>query len=121
MRLLVFLAAISLLAQDVDDQVARLAVSASEAMQAGDYAAAEKHNREIIRLRPKLAEARVNLGLSLFLQKQYESAIRAFAESLRLNPALANAWLFTGISQFNLNRPREAIGALTKFTGRTPG
>jgi tetratricopeptide (TPR) repeat protein len=120
MPLLVFFAAISLLAQDVDDRVVRLASSASEAMRTGDFAAAEKHNREIIRLQPKLAEARVNLGLSLFLQKEYEKAIRAFAEGLRLNPAMANAWLFTGISQFNLNRPQEALGALAKFTAEHP-
>ncbi|MDQ6707531.1 MAG: tetratricopeptide repeat protein [Acidobacteriota bacterium] len=120
MRLLVLLAALSLLAQDTDDQVARLAASASEAMQAGDYAVAEQRNWEIIRLRPKLAEAKVNLGLSLFLEKRYEDAIRAFAEGLRLKPAMANAWLFTGISQFNLNRPREALGALAHFTAEHP-
>ncbi len=120
MRLLVVFAAIGLLAQDIEDRVARLANSASEAMQAGNYRAAEKDNREIIRLQPKLPEARVNLGLSLFLQHDYENAIRAFAEGLRLKPAMANAWLFTGISQFNLNRPREALGALAKFTAEHP-
>lgn len=120
MRSLVFIAAVSLFAQDIDDRVARLAVSASDAMQAGDYAAAEKHNRELIRLRPRLAEARVNLGLSLFLQKEYQNAIGAFADGLRLNPAMASAWLFTGISQFNLNRPREALVALAKFTVQHP-
>ncbi len=120
MRLLVFLASISLLAQDTDELVAHLAASASSAMQSGDYAAAEKHNREIIRLRPDLAEAKVNLGLSLYLQKNYENAIQAFGEGLRLKPAMANAWLFTGISQFNLNRPQDAIRSLGKFTAKHP-
>lgn len=120
MRLLVFFAAIVLLAQDTEERVARLAASASEAMQAGDYALAEKHNREIMHWRPRLAEAKVNLGLSLFLQKKYEEAIQAFAEGLRLKPDMANAWLFTGICQFNLNRPREALTALAKFTDKSP-
>lgn len=120
MRLLFLFASISLLAQDTDELVARLAASASGAMESGDYAAAEKYNREIIRLRPDLAEAKVNLGLSLYLQKNYENAIQAFGEGLRLKPTMANAWLFTGISQFNLNRPREAIRALGKFTAKHP-
>ncbi len=120
MWLLVFFAAISLLAQDADEIVARLAASASEAMQAGDYVTAEKDNREILRFRPKLAEAKVNLGLTLFSQKKYEEAIRAFAEGLRLKPAMSNAWLFTGISHFNLNRPRQAVAALAKFTAEHP-
>lgn len=120
MRLLVFFTTITLLAQDSDDVIAHLATTASEAMKTGDYAAAEKANREIVRLRPRLAEARSNLGLNLFLQKDYAGAIQAFAESLRLKPTMANAWLFTGISQFNLNRPREALRALEKFSSKYP-
>src|SRR5437870_872739 len=47
MRWLVLLTALGLIAQDDEDIVARHAASASEAMQAGDYATAEKHNRAI--------------------------------------------------------------------------
>ena len=120
MRWLVLFAAIRLLAQDEEDLVARHATSADEAMRAGDYASAEKHNRAIVRLRPALAEAEVNLGLSLFLQKKYEEAIRAFENGLKIKPEMANAWLFLGICQFNVNRPREAIPVLRKFTAHHP-
>lgn len=120
MRWLVLFAAIRLLAQDEEDLVARHAMSAAKAMEAGDYAAAEKHDRAMLRLQPNLAEAEVNLGLSLFLQKKYEEAIRAFEDGLKIKPELANAWLFVGICRFNVNRPREAIPALQKFTAKYP-
>ena len=121
MRFLVLLAAICLTAQDDEELVARHAASASESMRAGDYVSAERMNRAIIRLRPRLAEAQVNLGLSLFLQKKYGDAIGAFEHGLHLKPELANAWLFLGICEFNVNRPRLAIPALRKFTTQTPG
>src|SRR5437667_41789 len=102
MRWLVLLAALSLIAQDDEELLARHAASAAAAMKTGDYVAAEKHNREVVRLRPQLAEAEVNLGLSLFLQKKYAEAIRVFESSVKRKPELENAWLFLGISRFNL-------------------
>ena len=30
---------------------------------------------------------------------------------------MANAWLLLGITRFNLNRPGDAIPALSKYTG----
>ena len=120
MRFVVFWAAIGLLAQDNEDLVARNAASASEAMRQGDYPSAERINRVIVRLRPKMAEAQVNLGLSLFLQKKYDEAIGAFQHGLDLKPELSNARLFLGICEFNVNRPRRAIPALQAFTARNP-
>ena len=121
MRFWVLLFAISLIAQDDEELVARHAASASEAMRAGDYRSAERVNRTIVRLRPNMAEAQVNLGLSLFLQKKYEDAIGAFEHGLHLKPGMANAWLFLGICKFNVNRPRQAIPALRKFTAQNTG
>jgi tetratricopeptide (TPR) repeat protein len=118
---LVLFAAVSLAAQDDEEVVARNAASASEAMRVGDYAAAERMNRVVVRLRPKLAEAQVNLGLSLFLQKKYQDAIGAFEHGLRLKPEMANAWLFVGICEFNLNRPSRALPPLKRFTAQNPG
>jgi tetratricopeptide (TPR) repeat protein len=120
MRYLVLFAAIGLIAQDAEELVARNAALASEAMRTGDYAAAERMNRSIVRLRPKLAEAQVNLGLSLYLQKKYEDAIGAFERGLKLKPEMANAWLFLGICEFNVNRPGQAIPPLTKFIAQKP-
>jgi tetratricopeptide (TPR) repeat protein len=118
-RWLIGIAALSLLAQD-DDAVARHAAAASAAMQSGDYASAERHNRTIVEMRPQLPEARMNLGLSCFLQKKYEEAIQALEAGVKLKPGMANAWLFLGISRFNLNRASEALPALRRYTEQRP-
>jgi tetratricopeptide (TPR) repeat protein len=113
-RWVVALAAVSLIAQD-EDVFEKHAAAAAAAMQSGDYAAAEQHNRIIVKMRPHLAEARSNLGLSYFLQKKYQEATGALEAGLKLKPEMANAWLFLGISHFNLNRPAQAISALEKY------
>ncbi len=109
----------TLLAQD--REIARHAAGASAAMQAGDYASAERHNRAILRLAPDLAEARSNLGLSCFLQKKYKEAVQAFESGIERKPEMANAWLFLGISQFHLNRPSLAVPRLQRYVEMRPG
>jgi tetratricopeptide (TPR) repeat protein len=120
MRWLVFSVALSLLAQGDEDLISRHADAASAAMKTGGYALAEEHYRAIVRLRPKMAEAEVNLGLSCFLQKKYEEALGAFGSALKLNPELVNAQLFAGISQFNLHRPAAAAPYLVRYTKAKP-
>lgn len=119
-RLLVFVglsvARLTLAAQTDEDVVSRHAQAASEAMAAGKYAAAEEHYRAIAHLRPEMAEAEMNLGLSYFLQKKYEAATQAFDSALKLNPELVNARLFAGISRFNLNHPAAATPYLLRYT-----
>jgi tetratricopeptide (TPR) repeat protein len=120
MRWLLIFAVFSLFAQD-EDLVARHATAAAADMQAGNYASAERHDRAIVRLRPKLAEAEANLGLSCFLQKKYEEAVQAFSTGLKLNPELDNAKLFLGISQFKLGHPSAALPVLQEYVSRHAG
>jgi tetratricopeptide (TPR) repeat protein len=120
MRWLLILAVFSLFAQD-EDLVARHAAAAAADMQAGNYASAERHDRAIVRLRPKLAEAEANLGLSCFLQKKYEQAVQAFSTGLKLNPELDNAKLFLGISKFKLGDPSAALPVLQEYVSRHAG
>jgi tetratricopeptide (TPR) repeat protein len=121
MSWLLLIAVLCLASEDNDEAlVARHAASAAQAMQTGDYITAEKHHRIVVRLRPALAEAQFNLGLSLFLQTKYEEAIGAFREALKMKPDLVNASLFAGISLFNLNRSRDALPALTEYTAAQP-
>ena len=119
MRWLLILGALCLYAQD--DDLARHAEAAAAAMRSGNYAAAEQENRTIVRLRPHMPEAEMNLGLSCFLQKKYVESIRAFEAGLRLSPNLDNAKLFLGISQFKLNKPSAALPPLLDYTARRPG
>ena len=120
MRWLVVLVALRLFAQDDDATLARHAELAASALQSGDYAKAEQENRAILRLRPDLAEADMNLGLSCFLQKKYLEAITAFNAGLKLKPDMANAKLFLGISRFNLNQVSEAVPPLQAYVAGRP-
>ncbi len=119
MRWLFFFAALIACAQS-DDLVEQHASAAAAAMQSGDYAAAEQHNRAIVRLRPQMAEAQMNLGLSCYLQRKYEDAIHAFETGLRLKPDLWNAELFLGISRFNLNQVSAALPLFERYTAQRP-
>jgi len=114
------LAVLTLAAQSDEEVVSRHAQAASEAMRAGNYASAEEHYRAIAHLRPEMAEAEVNLGLSFFLQKKYEAATHAFDSALKLNPELTNARLFAGIARFNLNHPAAATPFLRRYTEAKP-
>ncbi|MGH9614172.1 MAG: tetratricopeptide repeat protein [Bryobacteraceae bacterium] len=119
MRWLVVFAALSLFAQE-DDAIARHGTAAATAMRSGDYAAAERQDRIILRLQPQMAEAEMNLGLACFLQKKYEDAIQAFEAGLKLKPDMANADLFLGISRFQLNQVPRAIPSLQRYVTQHP-
>jgi len=114
------LTALTLAAQSDEQIVSLHAQAAAEAMRAGNYASAEEHYRAVAHLRPEMAEAEMNLGLSLFLQKKYEAATQAFDSALKLNPELANARLFAGISRFDLNHPAAAMPFLRRYTEAKP-
>ena len=115
-----FSIAMSAVAQNDEDVVSRHAQAASAAMRAGDYASAEEHYRAVAHLRPEMAEAEMNLGLSLFLQKKYQAATQAFDSALKVNPELINARLFAGISRFDLNHPAAAAPYLRRYTEAKP-
>jgi tetratricopeptide (TPR) repeat protein len=119
MRHLLFFVALSLWAQQ-DTPLARHAAAAAAALQAGDYPAAERENREVVRLDPNLPEAEMNLGISCFLQKKYQPAIEAFETGLKQKPEMSNARLFLGISYFDLNQSTKALPFLQRYTIEKP-
>jgi tetratricopeptide (TPR) repeat protein len=119
MRFALVLAALSLWAQQ-DDALSRHAAEAAAALRSGDYAMAERENKAVLQIAPNLAEARMNLGISLFLQKKYEPAIEAFAAGLRQKPGMSNAKLFLGISHFDLNEPAKALPFLHDYSVEQP-
>ena len=100
--------------------MARHAAAAAAAMRSGDYVTAELQDRAILKLRPQMAEAEMNLGLACFLQKKYEDAIQALEAGLKLKPDMLNAELFLGISRFQLNQVPGAIPALEKYVAQRP-
>jgi len=89
-------------------------------MQGRHYAEAETAFRKVVQLNPSLAEAYVNLGLALHLQKKQPEAIQTFEQALKLQPKLTHAYLFLGINLFNLNRLSKALPPLQKYTSLAP-
>jgi tetratricopeptide (TPR) repeat protein len=119
MRWLLTLAALTLFAQS-DDPVAQHAEAAAAAMKSERYAVAEQEFRAVLNLRPDMAEARMNLGLSCFLQKKYPEAIDAFTAVLKQQPAMDGARLFSGISHFQLNQTAAALPLLRQYARAHP-
>lgn len=119
MRWLLILGALSLFAQN-DDLVSQHAEAASAAMKSERYAIAEQEFRALLNLRPDMAEARMNLGLSCFLQKKYLEAIHAFDAVLKQRPDMDGARLFSGISHFQLNQTTAALPPLRQYANAHP-
>jgi len=118
--ILALCAGLNLHAQN-DSVLDRYSAAAASAMRAGNYADAERDYRLVVKLRPEMAEAYVNLGLSCFLQRKYSEAIGSFETGQRLRPDLANAKLFLGISHFKLNQPEAALVTLRQYLRARPG
>src|SRR5689334_17095291 len=119
MRHLVFFVALAAWAQQTDE-LSRHATAAAAALQSGNYAAAERENREVLRLQPNLPEAEMNLGISCFLQKKYREAIPIFNTALQQRPDMSPARLFIGISYFTLNQLSSALPALKRYVLEKP-
>ena len=103
-----------------DAALSEHAGSAAVAMKKGDYTAAERENRAVLKLRPQMAEAEMNLGLACFLQKKYADALHAFETVRKLRPDMDAAVLFLGISQFKLNHFASALPDLKTYTAGHP-
>lgn len=94
--------------------------SAQAALKSGSYAEAEAGFRKFLQSSPSVAEAHVNLGLALHLQKKNEEAIASFRRGIALQPRLAHAYLFLGIDLFNLNNTADAIPELKRYIAIAP-
>lgn len=84
----------------------------SEAIQTGQYQAAQADFEQILRLDPGNAAALANLGVVAFRQQDYAEAARQFSAALKRQPSLWNASALLGLSEFNLGRDQEAWSAL---------
>jgi len=101
-------------------QLDELSARAAEAQRRDDYQQAAKVYQEILKLRPDLTGARLNLGLMQFSLKDYSAAIQTFEAVLHQNPKVLPANLFLGLSLLRLQRPREAVAYLTRAQSLDP-
>lgn len=97
-----------------DSDLERLSVRATDAQRRGDYRQAAEAYQEILRLRPDLSAAGLNLGLMQFSLKDYPAAVQTFEAVLQQNPKLFPANLFLGLSLLRVQRVKEAVAYLER-------
>ena len=84
------------------------------ALQAGRFAQAETEFGAALASEPGLSEARVNLGLALFLQGKYQRSVHELEEAAHALPDLPAAHLFLGLGHLKLGASDRAIAALSR-------
>jgi len=93
----------------------RLGQEARDALNRGDFPAAQKAFEQIVKLKPDMAEAHSNLGLSLYAQDRFRDALPHLNRAIQLKPSLDGARAMLGICYFRLNRFGESIEMLEKL------
>jgi Flp pilus assembly protein TadD len=84
------------------------------------FARAEKHAREALRLKPDYADAFTNLGIALHRQGKWEEAADAFTNALRCNPRHIEAHCGLGAVRTRQGRLREALTHLQETVRLAP-
>jgi tetratricopeptide (TPR) repeat protein len=96
----------------IDREVATHFTAGEEATRAGQAERAIQEYREVLRLRPGLTEARVNLGLDYFMDGQYRQASIELEKVRQAKPDMVGANLFLGMTYRKLGMPGKAIPPL---------
>ena len=92
----------------------------SQAMHAGDAAAAEEQFLEATRLAPEFAEAWLDLGLAQLKGGKLKEAIPSMRQALKLDPATHGAHLFLGIAEYQTDHIGEALADLQQAVEDDP-
>ena len=88
------------------------AQAAQEAEQRGDFPSAVHEYEVLTHELPRNAEIASNLGVALYFNHQWESAIAAFRKSISLNATLLAPHLFSGLAWYQLSQPDAAVPEL---------
>lgn len=91
-----------------------------DALQQGDFAAAEAHLTRALKADPSQAEVRANLGIAYYADHKYPEAVEAFSQALKQNPSLQTAQAFLPLSLAGANRCAEATGGLRREFASNP-
>jgi tetratricopeptide (TPR) repeat protein len=96
----------------IDKEVAAHFTAGEEATRAGQAEQAIQEYREVLRLRPGLTEARVNLGLDYYMDGQFRQASIELEKVRQAKPHMVGANLFLGMTYRKLGLPGKAIPPL---------
>lgn len=108
------------LAAAQEDDVSRHFLAARQAQASGNFDLAAREYKEVVRLAPTVAEAKVNLGLVYYIQGHYRESVDIFEKALAQRPDLRGPDLFLGIDYVKLGEPRRAIPRLKKAIVQEP-
>ena len=79
-----------------------------------DLGNAKKHYEKALKLDPKYAEARNNLGTVKYAQRKYRQAIKDYRKALELNPNSASIYSNLGTAHFARRKYKDASEAYAK-------
>ncbi len=106
--------------QATDDEIAARFQEAQRAFHSGLHDRAAAAYKDLLRLRPGLVEARVNLALVYFTVGDYEHTAGEMTRVLESQPALPAANLFLGLSLVKLGFPAKAVLPLRRALDANP-
>ena len=103
-----------------EDQIAAMFEEAQRAFHSGQFDRAIATYQDVLRIRPGLAEARVNLGLVYFSAGDYTSASTEMARVLQQQPSLGAANAILGMSYLKLGFAQKAAAPLRRAVRLAP-
>jgi tetratricopeptide (TPR) repeat protein len=103
-----------------EEDNARIAAEAEEALSKHDYPRAIEDLQKLERIAPKIGEIHANLASAYYSIGRFEDAAEQAREALKLKPSLLNAHFFLGLSLAQSDRCKEAMPYLEKDYARAP-
>jgi tetratricopeptide (TPR) repeat protein len=108
-------------AQEMNSKVQEHFTSAQQDQREGLLDAALSEYQAIIRLRPGLPEAYLNVGLIYYAQAKFDESARALGRAAELRPAMRGVSLWLGIDDVKLHRPAQGAVLLREAIRQDPG
>ena len=102
------------------DQVDSYLGAAQDAQSAGNIKLAIENYRHVLALQPDYPKVQANLGMMLYLDKNYAEAIKVFRAALSRNPNLVAAHLFLGMAMVKLEQYDLAVDPLRQAIKQDP-
>ena len=103
-----------------EEDNARIAAQAEEALRQHDYARAIENLQKLEKIVPKVGEVHADLASAYYSAGRFEEAAEQARVALSLKPSLLNAHFFLGLSLAQSDRCKEAIPYLEKDYARAP-
>src|ERR1700722_15552942 len=112
--LLIGLATFADFAAAQSSNLADLSSEGKAALRDQQFDRAEKIYEQVIKLDPRSAEARSNLGFAFYMRNSYPSAIAQFRKALELDPHLDRTQVLLALAYFDSGDVERAIPLLEK-------